>query len=42
MDLVTTAPGVLYRVTTTGRKDEEIDSPAKLPTPGASSRSRSR
>ena len=30
MDLVTTAPGVLYRVTTTDGKVEEIDSPAKL------------
>jgi GTP-binding protein LepA len=34
MDLVTTAPGVLYRVTTTDGKVEEIDSPAKLPDPG--------
>src|SRR5437773_5613308 len=34
MDLVTTAPGVLYRVTTTDGKIEEIDSPAKLPDPG--------
>jgi GTP-binding protein LepA len=31
MDLVTTAPGVLYRVTTTDGVLEEIDSPAKLP-----------
>jgi GTP-binding protein LepA len=31
MDLVTTAPGVLYRVTTTDGVVEEIDSPAKLP-----------
>jgi GTP-binding protein LepA len=31
MDLVTTAPGVLYRVTTTDGTLEEIDSPAKLP-----------
>jgi GTP-binding protein LepA len=31
MDLVTTAPGVLYRVTTTDGKVQEIDSPAKLP-----------
>jgi GTP-binding protein LepA len=31
MDLVTTAPGVLYRVTTTDGALEEIDSPAKLP-----------
>src|SRR5437899_229531 len=34
MDLVTTAPGVLYRVTTTDGKVEEIDSPAKLPDAG--------
>ena len=31
MDLVTTAPGVLYRVTTTDGDVMEIDSPAKLP-----------
>jgi GTP-binding protein LepA len=31
MDLVTTAPGVLYRVTTTDGQVHEIDSPAKLP-----------
>ncbi|MFB3853343.1 MAG: translation elongation factor 4 [Vicinamibacterales bacterium] len=31
MDLVTTAPGVLYRVTTTDGEVTEIDSPAKLP-----------
>ncbi|MGH9313011.1 MAG: translation elongation factor 4 [Vicinamibacterales bacterium] len=31
MDLVTTAPGVLYRVTTTDGEVMEIDSPAKLP-----------
>ena len=31
MDLVTTAPGVLYRVTTTDGDVVEIDSPAKLP-----------
>jgi GTP-binding protein LepA len=31
MDLVTTAPGVLYRVTTTDGQVTEIDSPAKLP-----------
>jgi GTP-binding protein LepA len=30
-DLVTTAPGVLYRVTTTDGEVHEIDSPAKLP-----------
>src|SRR5216117_2736064 len=34
MDLVTTAPGVLYRVTTTDRLVQEIDSPAKLPEAG--------
>jgi GTP-binding protein LepA len=34
MDLVTTAPGVLYRVTTTDGEVQEIDSPAKLPDPG--------
>jgi GTP-binding protein LepA len=34
MDLVTTAPGVLYRVTTTDGTMEEIDSPAKLPDAG--------
>jgi GTP-binding protein LepA len=34
MDLVTTAPGVLYRVTTTDGTVEEIDSPAKLPDAG--------
>ncbi|HET7617872.1 MAG TPA: translation elongation factor 4 [Vicinamibacterales bacterium] len=34
MDLVTTAPGVLYRVTTTDGAVEEIDSPAKLPEAG--------
>ena len=34
MDLVTTAPGVLYRVTTTDGIVEEIDSPAKLPDAG--------
>jgi GTP-binding protein LepA len=31
MDLVTTAPGVLYRVTTTDGEALEIDSPSKLP-----------
>jgi GTP-binding protein LepA len=31
MDLVTTAPGVLYRVTTTDGEVVEIDSPSKLP-----------
>jgi GTP-binding protein LepA len=34
MDLVTTAPAVLYRVTTTDGVVEEIDSPAKLPESG--------
>ena len=34
MELVTTAPGVLYRVTTTDGEVSEIDSPAKLPEPG--------
>jgi GTP-binding protein LepA len=34
MELVTTAPGVLYRVTTTDGEVIEIDSPAKLPDPG--------
>jgi GTP-binding protein LepA len=33
MDLVTTAPGVLYRVTTTDGEVHEIDSPAKMPDP---------
>ena len=34
MDLVTTAPGVLYRVTTTDGEVREIDSPSKLPDAG--------
>jgi GTP-binding protein LepA len=34
MDLVTTAPGVLYRVTLTDGTVAEIDSPAKLPEAG--------
>jgi len=34
MDLVTTAPGVLYRATTTDGKVMEVDSPAKLPEAG--------
>jgi GTP-binding protein LepA len=34
VDLVTTAPGVLYRVTTTDDQVHEIDSPAKLPDAG--------
>jgi GTP-binding protein LepA len=33
MDLVTTAPGVLYRVTTTDGDVIEVDNPAKLPDP---------
>jgi GTP-binding protein LepA len=33
-DLVTTAPGVLYRVTTTDGEIHEVDSPAKLPDAG--------
>ena len=33
-DLITTAPGVLYRVTTTDGAVQEIDSPAKLPDVG--------
>ena len=34
MDLVTTAPGVLYRVTTTDGEVQEIDSPSKVPEAG--------
>src|SRR5512145_736632 len=34
MDLVTTAPGVLYRVTTTDGVVQEIDRPSKLPEAG--------
>jgi GTP-binding protein LepA len=34
MNLVTTAPGVLYRVTTTDGQVHDIDSPAKLPEAG--------
>src|SRR5437660_7685560 len=34
VDLITTAPGVLYRVTTTDEAVQEIDSPAKLPDAG--------
>jgi GTP-binding protein LepA len=33
-DLITTAPGVLYRVTTTDGDVQEIDSPSKLPETG--------
>jgi GTP-binding protein LepA len=38
MSLVTTAPGVLYRLTTTDGQITEIDSPAKLPEAGKISR----
>ena len=34
VDLITTAPGVLYRVTTTDGEVQEIDNPAKLPDAG--------
>jgi GTP-binding protein LepA len=34
MDLVTTAPGVLYKVVLTDGSTIEVDSPAKLPDPG--------
>src|SRR5690348_15320843 len=34
VDLITTAPGVLYRVTTTDGAVQEIDTPAKHPDPG--------
>src|SRR5258707_2457920 len=34
LDLITTAPGVRYVVTTTAGKGTEIDSPAKMPDPG--------
>src|ERR1041385_1647083 len=34
VDLITTAPGVLYRVTTTDGTVQEIDSPSKLPDAG--------
>jgi GTP-binding protein LepA len=34
VDLVTTAPGVLYRVTTTDGVVQDVDSPAKLPDAG--------
>ncbi len=34
MDLVTTAPGVLYRVTTTDGETIDVDNPSKLPEPG--------
>jgi GTP-binding protein LepA len=34
LDLITTAPGVRYRITTTDGETAEIDSPAKMPDPG--------
>ena len=34
MNLITTAPGVLYRVTTTDGEVQEVDSPSKLPDAG--------
>src|SRR4028119_1877409 len=34
LDLITTAPGVRYRVTTTDGEVAEIDSPAKMPDTG--------
>jgi GTP-binding protein LepA len=34
LDLITTAPGVRYRVTTTDAQTIEVDSPSKMPDPG--------
>ena len=34
LDLITTAPGVRYRVTTTDTEVVEVDSPARMPDPG--------
>jgi GTP-binding protein LepA len=34
LDLITTAPGVRYRITTTDHETTEISSPAQLPDPG--------
>ena len=34
LDLITTAPGVRYKVTTTDGKVTDIDSPSKMPEPG--------
>ena len=42
IDLITTAPGVRYRITTTSGEVIEIDNPTKFPDPRRSSRSKSR